>query len=252
MELYGIIGAKFAGKDTFARMIGGDFYITHFADKLKIAASYVYNVDTKHLYDPDLKEKPFSTPIDMDSFLPTLRSFLELDIEPCGCIATNPRELMQYLGAQYVRRSQPDYWLRSCMADVRTHLKSLIPDTRYLNESWAVRAAGGKILKVLRIDAPLSGDTHSSEVEMNSIVPDLLIGSVTGKLWLPQLIADLLRVGDFRQAFLYDYRSLNAPPHEDFGKYFYEWKGYTTVEWLAAKTMQSHYYAGSTGLKALS
>lgn len=206
MELYGIIGAKFSGKDTFARMVGGDFHITHFAAKLKRLCSAVFSIPMESFQDPFLKEKPFPEPIFLDAFLPDLRSLTGLDLEPQGLLASNPRLVLQLIGTDYVRKAKATYWLDVIRNEIKPYQKVLIPDTRFINEGWTVRSEGGKIIKIDRIDAPKVEDLHPSEVEMNTIVPDLVVGSITGKLWLPQLIADLISEGKFDTAKLYDYR----------------------------------------------
>lgn len=220
MELYGISGNKGHGKDTFARFVREakeGFLITHFATDLKLTAGRIFGLTEGQMHDPSLKEVPFDTPVPMDDQLDAMRRETGLDIQPQGKVAVSPRELMQFWGTEYVRTVQDDYWTQQVLTRVKGSDRSLVPDTRYPNEAMALRSVGGKIIKVVRIDAPKPKDTHSSETEMEKIVPDLLVGAVTGDLSLPQRVAQLVADNRFAMAQLYDYRRacdvINAYSH---------------------------------------
>jgi len=222
-EVYGITGSKGHGKDTFAKLVleasaaqrlartnrvGTTFQIAHFAGALKRMASRIFGLTEAQMNDPVLKEALLESPVQMDLYLEGMRNETGLlDMQPAEKIATSPRTLMQYFGTEYVRKTQDDYWVQRLLGDTSNSRRVLVPDTRFLNESSALKSAGALIIKVLRIDTPENADSHASETEMNQIEPDLLIGVRTGDLSLPKRIANLIAIGKFEAAKRYDYRT---------------------------------------------
>lgn len=205
--MYGITGYKFSGKDTFANMVGEPYVIDHFASKLKTICCDVFNLSMTLFTDSNLKERTFYKPVIIDNYLSVLERATGLALKPKGLVASTPRQLLQYVGTEYVRDSCDLYWVDSLVSKFSAETKVLVPDLRFLNEAYALKAAGGKIIRILRVDAPVNVDMHQSEIEIAAIEPDLVIGTVTGKFWLQQLIADLIRVGNWEEACLFDYRN---------------------------------------------
>lgn len=88
------------------------------------------------------------------------------------------RPFLQWLGTDWVRQhlGLDDYWIRRFLADATAVDAPVVcDDVRFLNEADALRAAGFRIVRVVRPDAerPTSGDpTHASEVEQDGIVCD--------------------------------------------------------------------------------
>lgn len=207
-EIYGVTGEKGHGKDTFARLVreyGPSFEVLHFADDLKRIAGRVYGLTDAQMNDPALKEQPLEKPIDMDLFVDALRGETALPIQPRSKVGRSPREVMQYLGTEYVRSVQDDYWVQRVLRGIGTKRRFLVPDTRFPNESEGLRSVHGLVIKVLRIDAPTSGDKHASETEIAKIQPDLTIGVRTGDLSLPKRVAKLIATNKFDSALRYDY-----------------------------------------------
>jgi hypothetical protein len=97
-----------------------------------------------------------------------------------------------------VRSVQDDYWIRKTIDEANGCV--LVSDTRFLNEADAIRSAGGKIIKVVRIDAPKSTDQHTSEAEIDLIVPDLLLSTRTGDFTRTEKVAMCLARGEWEQA----------------------------------------------------
>jgi len=227
LELYGVSGRKGHGKDTFANLVleankrqsighmldqaprrvqkQKTFTVTHFADGLKRIALRIFRLKEAQMYDGTLKEIPFTSPIDMDMYLPLMRLETGLDIQSANKVAHSPREIMQFFGTDYVRRAQDDYWIRRLLVDVQDNRRVLIPDTRFPNEAEAIKTAGGRIIKIVRVGM-LDNSTHPSETEIDKINPDLLLYVRTGDLSLPQRIATLISLGKFKAAQKYDYR----------------------------------------------
>lgn len=177
-EVYGILGNKGHGKDTFAKLIqetNQNFKITHFAKSLKEMAGRVFGLTHDQLYNQDFKEVPLSQPIEMDNYLEQMCKESSLPLLAAGKVATNPREVLQFLGTEYVRRAQDDFWIQMLIQEVHGTPQVLIPDTRFINEAKALKRIGAHTIKVVRLDLPKSADTHSSEVEMATIPVDLTL-----------------------------------------------------------------------------
>jgi hypothetical protein len=222
-QIYGIAGRKRHGKDTFARAVesaaallpkASPFYTTHFADPLKNMACDIFGLTHEQMYADELKEAPLEKPIVMDLYLATMRTVTGLlEIQPAGLVAHTPRQVAQFFGTDYVRRIQDDYWIQHTINGLRPNLKGaaqrvLIPDTRFPNEAAALRAAGGRIIKIIRIDAPTSADEHPSEKMVDAIEPDLLLGVRTGDLTLVDRAAKLIAMNKFDRALSLDYRKI--------------------------------------------
>lgn len=210
MEIYGICGAKYAGKDTFARMLGPSFTGTSFAYKLKLICSKVFSLSMDLFENPDLKESSIS-PIFIDNYLTDLEAVVGFSLEYQGLTANTPRELLQYVGTQYIRSVRDSYWIDLWSECVQAYPKAVVTDLRFVNEAKAVRNLGGKIIKIVRVDSSTNSDSHVSETEGSLIEPDLVVGAVTGKLWLPCLIAETISSGEFEKACLFDYRRVVDP-----------------------------------------
>jgi hypothetical protein len=207
-EVYGITGEKGHGKDTFAKLVleqSTSFQVFHFAAALKTLAGKVCGLSEEQMSDPSLKETPLGMALPLDLFLAALRRETALDLQPRAKIAYTPREVLQYLGTEYVRTVQQDYWVQHLLQRIHAKRRVLVPDVRFPDEEAGLRSIGGLIIKVVRIDAPLSQDAHPSEVAIREIRPDLTIGARTGDLSLPRRVASLIARNKFENALQYDY-----------------------------------------------
>lgn len=76
------------------------------------------------------------------------------------------REMMQYWGS-CLRKQDPDVWVRRCLDSIVTAGCDVaaIQDLRFPNELKAVRALGGKVVRLTRNPHP--GDTHASETALD-------------------------------------------------------------------------------------
>lgn len=211
-EIYGISGAKGHGKDTFCNLVlensrGKSFDVQHFADALKTMASRIFSIPLECFMDPSKKEIPFTIPLELDLFVPAMAIETGLPIVTKGFVAKHPRDVMQLFGTEYVRSIQDDYWICRTISKIGSSKKTLIPDTRFVKEADGIRSLNGKIIEIIRIDLPESGDLHSSETERSLIKPDLVVGVRTGDLSLPIRVAKLIAMGKFNSARRYDYRA---------------------------------------------
>jgi hypothetical protein len=196
-ECYGIAGRKGHGKDTFAKMVcrsRPEFVILHFADALKQILVDVFNLNPRQLEDSRLKEAPFAFPIEIDAFLPQLRATTNLEMEPAGKVATTPRQLMQLVGTDYVRRVQDDFWIRRLLVEIERHDYVLVADVRFRNEAAAIRTVSGKIIKIIRLDSGAEAVAeHSSEAEIDNIGAEVVVNAAKGDLCPLQAAVALLQ-----------------------------------------------------------
>ncbi len=145
----------------------------------------------------------------MNDYLDAMSEQTGLVILPAGLVAHTPRRLLQYFGTEYVRRVCDSYWVDTLMRNIQGHDRVLIPDTRFANEVDGIRAAGGRVIKIVRTDMVASSDEHVSERSIDLIEPDLLIGVPTGDLSVSHLIASYLTAGRWDDACRYEtYASL--------------------------------------------
>lgn len=89
------------------------------------------------------------------------------------------RALLQNYGTEVRRKDDPDYWVKQWKTKVDGMHSVICDDVRFLNEAQAVKDMGGKVIRIERYDME-SADTHSSEMEMDLIVPDITIAVKTG------------------------------------------------------------------------
>lgn len=109
------------------------------------------------------------------------------------------RKLMQNWGTDFRRKENPLYWVHQWyrkVAIIEAGIVVFVDDVRFLNEAEAVKSFDSHILLRLEgIGFKHTGlDTHSSETEMQQIVPDLTIQSTYGDL--PGLHLQLATVVD--------------------------------------------------------
>lgn len=186
-QLYGITGKRKHGKDTLANIIvekDPEFKIIHFVDRLKEVCGQVFGLTDAQMLDQVQKETPFLTPVAIDDSIEQLRAATSLDIQLHGCIASSPRQLMQYVGTEYIRAASSTYFI-DC---VRTRLeqcgdKVIIPSTRYPNEADFIRSQGGLIIKVVR-PAMQQNDQeagHASEKSIDEITPEIGVKNDEGE-----------------------------------------------------------------------
>lgn len=224
-KLVGVCGEKFHGKDTFADLVCGikrKFFgkpdITaniyqklYFAGRLKEICRKVYGLTDEQLTNPKLKEVKFQYPIYMDNFLSALSKEVGFKVKPRIKWAYTPRELMQYLGTEYIRSMRPNYWV-NCLGNqidaTEGNYKFIIPDTRFENEAKIIKDRNGIIVKVVRLDMPPAKDKHASEAGLPDEMIDIIVAARTGELEIMQKVASLIVMGKFTSAKYYDYRGV--------------------------------------------
>ena len=159
----GIAGAYGSGKDEAASVLTAEFGFerVNFADALKAEvaatlpltlAAYAdeYNADVRGIKDSEWlleRRRPLSvTDLLQEHKPPVIRA------------------LLQEWGTELRRREDAEYWVRRWSARVAaigglTHIVST--DVRFPNEATAIKAMGGRLVKILR--PGFAGDSHASE-----------------------------------------------------------------------------------------
>ena len=162
MNIVGITGKKFHGKDTTAGFFEEAGYASaKFAGPLKrMLFAYYESVgldDDEQIIrriEGDLKEVP-------DPYL----------------AGRTPRYAMQTLGTAWGRELMAeDFWLQALGHSINGFDNVVVSDCRFPNEADYIRGLGGRIVKVVREDMPDNeSSAHASETEIDKIVPDAII-----------------------------------------------------------------------------
>jgi len=147
--ILGIAGKARCGKDTVASFIEKDygFYPIAFADNVKTVCKMIFGATDEQLYGEE-KEK-----IDKR-------------------YGISPRQMMQGVG-QAIRNFYPDAWINAFLLRIKGWEDEYVcvTDIRFVNEFNAIKAHGGKIIKVTRnIEGTKSVDI--SEKDLDNIPDD--------------------------------------------------------------------------------
>jgi hypothetical protein len=113
-----------------------------FADALKEACRVIFGLTKSQLYGDD-KDRP-------DAFW-----------------NDTPRNILQLVGTECLRRGyRDDVWVKAVERIMREHEGQdfVISDCRFPNEAEAIRSWGGKLVKIVRVGAPIIATSgHASE-----------------------------------------------------------------------------------------
>lgn len=154
MKLVAFVGRRRSGKDTAAlALVERGYTQVRFADPLKCMMRILLGhagLVAEPFIEGDMKEYPLGV--------------------LCGKTA---RHAMQTLGTEWGRLLiGDDLWIRIAMSRVAGLPAAVISDCRFPNEAAAVKAAGGKVIKIVRATAATGADTHPSEEETDLIEAD--------------------------------------------------------------------------------
>jgi ABC-type dipeptide/oligopeptide/nickel transport system ATPase component len=160
-QLVGIVGKKGSGKNALASALGklleGEFLEVAFAGALKWAVQDIFRLSDEQVHG-DLKE--------------------ELDLR----WGKTPRELMQLFGTEVGRQIDKEVWVKSVWAqavqawEAEADMVVVVTDVRFLNEAEFILKHGGLLVRVERPDPQVRMfGAHSSEMEMEKIVPHLTV-----------------------------------------------------------------------------
>lgn len=220
--ILGICGKKKHGKDKFASMLAESMPSLRrvsFAKRLKEICIAVYGLNEAQVNDEIGKEMILSVPIALDDGIYGLREQTgRKDIELHGLVATTPRQVLQFIGTDYVREAVPSYWLD--IVDRQFHdapegTDFAVTDVRFPNEAELIRARGGKIVRILRIASEVKGgDKAEHSSEQMAFEPDYTIATLENDFALSKIICDFASRGMLEEgleAFNWDLLCFSAP-----------------------------------------
>lgn len=177
--LIGICGRKRHGKDSVGRILRDThgFRLTAFADPVKRVAMDVYGLSWEQCYG----DGPEKEAVDPNWGL-------------------SPRVIMQRIGTEVGRSIHPDTWVKHTLDNIRSAADGegfverddvgrrfnripptvastlwVVTDVRFPNEATAIRAAGGRVVKVVRPSLGVPTDEHPSETSVDLIDADVNI-----------------------------------------------------------------------------
>lgn len=85
------------------------------------------------------------------------------------------RQFLQNYGTELFRKQTPYYWTDKWLDSIIGYNNIVVDDLRFLNEAEVIKNVGGIIIRIVRPSLGEQGDTHASEMEMDSIVADYTI-----------------------------------------------------------------------------
>lgn len=166
-QIIGLVGFKQSGKSTAASYLEENYGFARLNFKDGLIAEIKQNF-------PDLLRE-----IKQQWIHDMLRGGATFDVYDYDLFQWKPpliRALMQNYGTEVVRKQNPDHWVlqwKLAMIDLvlNGQRNIVVDDTRFINESKAIKAANGILIRLVRTDITTGGD-HRSETEQLEIVPD--------------------------------------------------------------------------------
>ena len=128
----------------------------HFADLLKSISIHLFGLNPTEVYGTD-DDKNKETNLLWEN-MPTKE-------KKTGNV-TN-REFLEYFGTKIVRKIKPEAWVEATMNNILKENSeiAIIPDVRFPNEVNAIKAAGGKVIRLTR-------NVHDSKIECETALDE--------------------------------------------------------------------------------
>jgi hypothetical protein len=172
-NLISITGLKRSGKDTIAEYIINNYgYVRYsFADPIKRGLIEMFGFSHEQMWG-DEKDKETIDP--------------RWNVSPRKMLQIIGTELFQYDIHKYMNEDEFNvgrniwvlkfkYWYLK-ERETNPNLKIIIPDLRFIHEEKILKELNATIVKVIRTNTNNS-DAHASEVEQDSIKPDIIINN---------------------------------------------------------------------------
>lgn len=141
--LVGFCGKLGSGKSTIANMLAKkyDFEVRSFSEPLKWVCQDLYNFTDEQLYG-DLKEV----------------------VDPR--IGKSPREILQWVGTDIFRLSDPNFWVNIFELNYDRDLNIIVDDVRFPNEVDLIKKLGGIVIKINgNYRNNKERESHASEIQ---------------------------------------------------------------------------------------
>jgi hypothetical protein len=203
--ILGLCGLRGHGKDTFARILcehDTTLQRLAFADELKRICRLVFGLTDYQVSVLEGKERLLSAPINIDAYLTQLETATGLKMSPTGLVANTSREVLQYVGTDYVRKANPTYWLDKVSGRIAATPKTdfVVTDVRFPNEAERIHQIGGLIVRVhrLEISDPFAVDEKVHASERIEFEPDVLLGVFENCLDIYHTLGSRLQAGGTR------------------------------------------------------
>jgi hypothetical protein len=183
-RLLAFSGKARSGKDTLSYLIEQYGYINiKFSDSLKDLVCDIIEVNRKTL--EDIKDTPLVVTLSRDNLL-KIHEKTSIPIETLkefhGKKLESPRELLQFLGTDIIRRFIPDWHIKSLISkiDFTDPTKKYVnSDVRFTNELETLKGLGATIFRIHRPDCPGITSQHVSETELSSVPMDTILNDGT-------------------------------------------------------------------------
>ena len=150
MTIIGICGRKRSGKDTTAALLVKEAGFTQmsFADKLKELTAALLGMTTEYVKSDAFKEAGVFSPLDAMFKHASSSEIL------------SGRDILQKLGTAARKTFGEQFWAEQVLREAtrlhgyndRVYPNVVISDVRYWSELWAVKRAGGLIVRLNRCD----------------------------------------------------------------------------------------------------
>lgn len=172
-----IAGKSNHGKTYFAKLLKNlcpSLILINFSDSLKDICSEVFGINRTLFDDVNTKNAPFSCfwghdCVYIDDYLNLLSERLALNLLPQQKTAHSIRQLLQYVGTDYVRTVNKNFWVDRVVNTIQknSNKQFVIADLRFTNEIDELQKLNTYFVQVNRTDAPPSLNTHISENEIS-------------------------------------------------------------------------------------
>lgn len=172
-----------SGKDTASMYLRDKygFNILAFAENLKNFCFEHLDLSKHQLYTQEGKASPLSTPLVYTvsvhkKLILWMRSYSSTTINDdgggslIGRTMNSPREVVQFIGTDAMRKYNPDYHLECCFNRMVSGNNYVISDARFRNEVEGVVSAGGLCVELVRNHVGTESEKttmHSSEVSLS-------------------------------------------------------------------------------------
>lgn len=174
--IIGLIGPKRSGKTTAfntLKSIHGAVVEVQLAKKLKDTCSLVFKVERNHFDDQNFKEVPFKIPLAVTNN--HIKAICDqynigteglLDEEDTFTVIKTPRQLLQYIGTDVLRKNDPYIHCKSIEIPKDSSDIYVITDVRFQNEhNYFMSNQNFYPVYIQRDEAEKELDGHPSEQE---------------------------------------------------------------------------------------